>query len=169
MKVPDIRLDGHTYDARVLANPLEYLAFLAATHRRPGSGGPIGLEAVLLDDLELVVESRADQVHQAVTERLDGTACSCGLVMPAGLDVVSTTGHRDLLTWRLATTAYGVGEARSEPARYGVVCPACLAAHPASSLDEARRTATEHTCSARPDPDAGTDLRRHLGLTRSGS
>ncbi|MCR6030357.1 hypothetical protein GGQ22_02745 [Nocardioides sp. zg-579] len=164
MNVPDIRLDGHTYDARVLANPLEYLAFLATTRRRSGTGGPVGLEAVLLGDLELVVESRADRVHQAVAARLDGTACSCGLVMPDGLDVVSTTGHRDLLTWRLATTTYVVGEAGTDPARYGVVCPACLSAHLAGSLDEARRLTAEHTCRPRPDPDAATGLRRHLRL-----
>lgn len=169
LNVPDIRLDGHTYDARVLANPLEYLSFLAATRRQPGTGGPTGLEAVLLDDLELVVESRANRVYQAVAERLDGSVCSCGLFMPDGLDVVSTTGHRNLLSWRLATTAFLVGEARREPARYGVVCPSCLAAQPAGSLDEARRTATGHACPARPDPDAATDLRRHLGLARGRS
>lgn len=168
MQLSDLTLDGHAYDVRVLANPLEYLTFLSGTQRRPGSGGAIGLEAVLQMDLEHIVDSRADRVHQAVTERLDATVCSCGLVMPAGLDVVTTTGHRDLVTWRPATTAYVVGEARSDPARHGVLCPACLWAATSADLADAHRSAADHRCDAEGEAVeaevTGAELRRHLRL-----
>ena len=58
MQYDDLTLDGYRYDVRVLSTPLEYLHFLSVTGKRPGAGGPIGMEAVIQQDLEWQVESK---------------------------------------------------------------------------------------------------------------
>ena len=163
MQYDDLTLDGHRYDVRVLATPLEYLHFLSATDRRPDTGGPVGMGAVLHQDLEWQVASIAADVHRVVQERLGGDVCACGLVMSGG-DVVTSTGHRNLRTWCLAGDPYVVSGGQDDGERFAVVCPSCGLGVATSTLKEAAACRSSHDCSDLGALRTPAELRLHLGL-----
>ncbi|GAA2147068.1 hypothetical protein GCM10009844_23920 [Nocardioides koreensis] len=163
MQLDELTLDGYRYDARILATPLEYLHFLSATGKRPGACGPIGMEAIIQQDLEWQVESVALDVHRVVRERSGGPACTCGLVMNYG-DVVTSAGHRDLRDWRLAERPYAVSRGQDAAERFAVVCPTCRLGVTAPSLADAHDRRTDHDCDDLGALNTPAELRLHLGL-----
>ena len=165
MQYDDLTLDGYRYDVRVLSTPLEYLHFLSVTGKQPGAGGPIGMEAVIQQDLEWQVESIALDVHRVVRERSGGAACTCGLVMNDG-DVVTSAGHRDLRDWRLAERPYAVSHGQDAAERFAVVCPACRMGVTAIPGDYAHRRRTVHPCADLGSLRTPAELRLPLGLDR---
>lgn len=103
-----VELDGHTYDAELLAAPLRAVQARAAAHRRAGT----------LRRLERALALRAQRLHSAVGPGV----CCCGLVLPHGSDdrLDSSVGHLDLDTWRPAY-AFVFLESTAE-APYAAVC-----------------------------------------------
>jgi hypothetical protein len=144
MHLDDLDLDGHRYDARVLAAPLEHLHLLRQVSRQPGPDRS-GLSALLLGDLEWQLDSVAADVHRVVLHRAADEVCSCGLVM-SGADVVTSRGHRDLRTRRIAEGPYAVSHGQGDAERFAVVCPYCGLGSVAVSLDAAQRARAGHDC-----------------------
>lgn len=123
-----VELDGHTYDAELLAAPLRAVqARAAGAHHH----------ARRLTLIERALALRTQGLHGSIG---GGTGlCSCGLVVSGGEPVEDVEGHLDLDSWLPAYTFVVVKDTQDEAA-YVAVCrcgwreshtapsPACQAA-----------------------------------------
>ena len=104
----------------------------------------------------------ATDVHRVVPlhRELD-VVCTCGLVM-VGTDVITSRGHRDLRTWRIAEAPYTVSHGQDRGERLGVVCPYCGSGTLPESYEEALRDRAKHRCADQASLLTTDELREAL-------
>lgn len=150
LSVDDLLFDGHRYDVRVISAALEYVALKREVERAKAAGRDPGLPVLFMLDAQEHLRAQASRQHGWTRERTDATVCTCGLVVPAGLDRVGVCGHLDPATWDRATAVVVVDDVRTyggAPTCFTAYCQACLWTEPVGTGEQARRLVQAHPCS----------------------